>query len=58
MTTQHLIRFDGPKATRLVEAYELCVERKDDQFMFEGVVFHAGYAKYVIEYLTMKGILK
>jgi hypothetical protein len=58
MTTDHLIRFDAAKAKRLGAAYKAALASGAEQFSFEGADFLTSYAKYVLEYLSTKGIYK
>jgi len=55
MTT---VNFTPQLAKKLRTAYEQAVELKQDTFMFEGQEMVVGYAKYLLEYLKMQGLLK
>ena len=52
------IEFTPEKAKRLKKAYEAAVKENKNSFIFEGNEFVTGYAKYVLEYLAMRKILK
>lgn len=51
------ISFDEDRALRFKAAYEKAVVAGVDQFNFEGSDFLVSYAKYVLEYLTDRGLL-
>ena len=47
----NVVTFNKKKLKALKKAYQQCVDRKEDVFVFEGQELVVGYAKYLIEYL-------
>lgn len=50
------IAFDKRKADELRRLYAHAVDTKKESFMFHGHELLTSYAKYLIEFLTMKGL--
>lgn len=48
------VNFDKEKLARFKIAYEIAVESNVDVFVFEGQEYLVSFAKYLIEYLTLK----
>ena len=56
-TIKQMMRFNRERAFRLEDAYNLAVAGQKESFQFDGADFLTSYAKYVLEFLRMKGIL-
>lgn len=54
MSEKQSVVFDILKRERLRKAYNDAVEKRLDQFTFEGQEYITGYAKYLLEYLDME----
>jgi hypothetical protein len=52
------INFDLKKAKRLKRAYEEAVEVGAESFIFEGDEYLTSYAKYLLEFMAMRKIVK
>lgn len=50
--------FTPAKAKVLRKLYKRAVAEKQESFMFEGREMLTSYAKYMIEFLVMQGLLK
>jgi len=55
MTT---IQFTPEKATALQKAYDRAVGEGAEVFVFEGQEVVVAYAKYLLEYLKTKGVMR
>jgi hypothetical protein len=53
-TMNELVSFDPPKRDRLRRAYNVAVMEHEDDFVFEGRVYHTKYASYLLAFLDMK----
>jgi hypothetical protein len=51
---KNMVEFDRKKRDRLRKRYKEAVEKKEDQFEFEGNKYVTSYAKYLLEYLDSK----
>lgn len=52
----HNMQFDKASADALRKAYNEAVKAGRTEFMFAGHIILVSYAKYLIEYLTSRGL--